>query len=56
MMTFIYVLEAWEDSFGGGNTWVAGYYSTEEKAQNHINTVYPKDPCVHYQIKRVILR
>lgn len=50
---YIYGVEAWEDSFGGGNTWIAKYFKTVEQAEKYTQEQYGKDPCVYYTIKKI---
>ena len=54
-MNSIYCVEVWEDSFGGGNTWIAGYFTSESKAKSYIEEkkTQGKDPCVHYTVGKI---
>lgn len=51
-MKTIFIVEAWEDSWGGGSKWVQGYYRTRAGAEKG----RPKsDGAVHYDIREVPL-
>ncbi len=50
----IYAVECWEDSFGGGNTWIVRYFTTREKAEHCKKYNEDQgDKALHYSIKEI---
>lgn len=50
----IYAVECWEDSFGGGSTWIVRYFTTKKKAE--FCKKYNEDQGnkhLHYSIKEI---
>lgn len=50
----IYAVECWEDSFGGGNTWIVRYFTTQKKAERCKKYNEDQgDKALHYSIKEI---
>ena len=50
----IYAIECWEDSWGGGNISITGYFRFKDQAEHVMEQKKTKkDPALHYKIKEI---